>query len=50
MGGLGSKLLGTNLSSFDANWTLELDLALDPNFHPGTSNHELSFLAIYILV
>ncbi len=48
MGVLGSKLLGTNLNSFDANWTHELDLALDPNFHLGTSNRELSFLAIYI--
>ncbi len=47
-GGLGSKLLGTNLNSFDANWTHELDLALDPSFHLGTSNHELSFLTIYI--
>jgi len=50
MGVLGSKLLGTNLNSFDANWTHKLDLALDPNFHLGTSDHELSFLAIYILV
>jgi hypothetical protein len=42
-GGLGSKLLGTNVNSFDANWTHELDLALDPRFHLRASNHELSF-------
>jgi hypothetical protein len=47
-GGLGSKLLGTNLNSIYANWTLDWDLALDPSFHLRTWNHELSFLAIYI--
>jgi hypothetical protein len=28
-----SKFLETNLDSFEANWILELDLALDPSLH-----------------
>jgi hypothetical protein len=44
MGGLGFKLLGTNMDSFEANWVLELELALDPSLHLGSPNHELSFL------
>ncbi len=39
-----SKFLGTNLDSFEPNWMFEFDLALDPNLHLGSSNHELSFL------
>ncbi len=46
----GSKFLGTNLNSFEANWILELDLALDPSLHLGSSNHELSFLAFFFWV
>ncbi len=34
---------GTNLNSFQANWILELGVALDPNLHFGSWNHELSF-------
>ncbi len=36
--GLGSKLLGTNLHSFEANQIFELDPALDPSLHLGSSN------------
>jgi hypothetical protein len=45
-GGPVSKLLGTNLDSFEAIWILELDHALDPSLHLGSSNHEPSFLAL----
>ncbi len=39
---------GTNLDSFEANWILELDLALDPtSLHLDSSNHKLSFLALF---
>jgi hypothetical protein len=40
-----SKFVGTNLDSFETNWTLELDLALDLSMRLGSSNHELSFWA-----
>jgi len=33
----------TNLDSFEANWILELDHALDPSLHVGSPNHELCF-------
>ncbi len=45
---LGSKFLGTNLDSFEANWILELDLALDPSLHLGSPNHELSLWALFL--
>jgi len=45
--GLGSKYWGTNLDSFEANWTFELDLALNPSLHFGSSNHEFSFWAFF---
>ncbi len=34
---------GTDVNSFQENWILELGLALDPNLHFGSPNHELSF-------
>jgi hypothetical protein len=40
--GPGSKFLGTNLDSSEANWILELDPALDSSLHLGCPNHELS--------
>jgi hypothetical protein len=40
-----SKFVGTNLDSFETNWTLELDLALDLSMRFGSSNRELSFWA-----
>jgi len=45
---LGSKFVWTNLDSFEANWILELDLALDLSLHLGFSNHELSFLVLLL--
>jgi hypothetical protein len=42
-GSVGSKFLGTNLVSFEANWILEFVLALDPSLHLGSPNHDLSF-------
>ncbi len=35
----GSKFLGTNLDSFEADSILELDPPLDPSLHIGSSNH-----------
>ncbi len=45
---LGSKvqIYGNQLDSFEANWILELDLVLDYSFCLGSSNHELSLLAL----
>jgi len=37
------KFQAINLDSFEANWILELDPALDPCLHLGSSHHELSF-------
>ncbi len=45
--GLGSKYRGSNLDSFEANWTFELDLALNPSLHLGSSNHEFSFWVFF---
>jgi len=45
-GGPGSKFLGTNLNSFEANWILELDTALECSLHLG-SNYKLYFLAFF---
>ncbi len=36
-----SKFIGTNLDSFEANWILELEHALELNLHFGSPNHEL---------
>ncbi len=44
---LGSKFLGTNLDSFEANGILELDHALDLSLHLGSPNHELSFWGLF---
>jgi hypothetical protein len=41
-----SKFVETNLDSFEANWILELDPALDPSLHLGSSNHGLTFLVL----
>jgi hypothetical protein len=38
-----------NLDSFEVNWILELDPALDPSLHLGSSNHKLSILAPFFL-
>jgi hypothetical protein len=43
-----SKFLGTNSNSFEANWILELDLALDLSLHLSSSNHELFFLVLFL--
>ncbi len=40
--GPGSKFIGTNLDSFEANWILELDPRLYPSLHLGSPNSELS--------
>jgi hypothetical protein len=45
---LGSKFVWTNLDSFEANWILELDHAVDLSLHLGSSNHELSFLVLVL--
>jgi hypothetical protein len=37
-----------NLDTFEANWVLELDPALDPSLHLGSSNSELSFFNSFI--
>ncbi len=48
--GLGSKYWGTNLDWFEANWTFELDLALNPSLHLGSSNHDFSFWGLNQLI
>jgi len=47
-GSVGSKFLGTNLVSFEANWILEFVLALDPSLHLGSPNHDLSFELLFL--
>jgi len=48
--GPGSKFVETNLDSFEANWILELEPALDPSLRLGSSNHGLTFLVLFLLV
>jgi len=48
--GPGSKFVETNLDSFEANRILELEPALDPSLHLGSSNHGLTLLVLFLLV
>ncbi len=46
--GPGPEFLGTNLDSFEANWILELDPALDSSLHLSSPNHELSLKLFFL--